>query len=324
MEPPETASQAQTISNSHEKHFSPRWMMLISVLAVSSGAVLVRYAQQEAPSLMIAAWRLTIGTLVMAPSALLHHRQALRQMTLREWALVILSGILLALHFGTWISSLEYTTVSSSVVLVSMSPLLVALISTFILKEPLSRLAWAGMAIALAGSAVVAFGGQWTGASAAGEPGIYPNRLLGNILAFSGAVFVAGYLAIGRKLRSQMALPPYALTVFGTAAVALMAAALLSGQKITGYSPVTYLYFILLGLVPQTLGHAGFNWALKYLPAAFVSIALLGEPIGSSIFAMLLLGEPPALFEIIGGLLILAGIYLAANPWKNRSASAPK
>ncbi|MEM5776203.1 MAG: DMT family transporter, partial [Anaerolineaceae bacterium] len=176
-----------TPSNQETMHFSPRWMMLISVLAVSSGAVLVRYAQQEAPSLMIAAWRLTIGTLVMAPAALLHHRQALRQMTRREWGLVVLSGVLLALHFGTWISSLEYTTVASSVVLVSMSPLLVALLSTFVLKEPLSKIAWAGMAIALAGSVVVALGGQNAGAAGAAQ---YPNRLLGNVLAFSGAVFV--------------------------------------------------------------------------------------------------------------------------------------
>lgn len=309
--------------NSDKRAFiSPEWMMVISVIATSCGATLIRFAQQEAPSLVIAAWRLGIGTLVMAPLVLTSHRHILRQMTRKQWSLVILSGIFLALHFATWISSLKYTSVASSVVLVSMSPLLVAILSTFLLKQPLSKSAWIGLVIALAGSALVAFGDQFLPGSAnlavqnssiRGD-----SRLLGNVLAFAGAIFVAGYLIIGQKLREAMPLPPYAFTVFGTAAIVLFAAALISGGKITGYSPSTYLWFLLLGLIPQTIGHAGFNWALKYLPASFVSIALLGEPIGSSILAMILLREPPAAYEIAGGILILTGIYLAASNRRKR------
>lgn len=304
------------MSSETEKSIHPGLMMVISVLAASSGAIFVRYAQQEAPSLVVAAWRLGLGTLIMAPFALANHRSTIRQMTRRQWAFVLLSGIFLAGHFACWISSLKYTTVASSVVLVSMSPLLVALISTFVLKEPLSKIAWVGLVIALAGSALVAFGegippaGQSAAANA--SAGSADTRLLGNILAFGGAVFMAGYLSIGRRLRASLPLPPYAFTVFGTAALVLLSSALLAGQPITGYKPITYGWFLLLGLIPQTLGHAGFNWALKYLPASVVSISLLGEPIGSSILAMILLKETPALFEIAGGLLILAGIYLAA------------
>ena len=305
---------------------SPGVMMAISVLAASCGAIFVRYAQQEAPSLVIAAWRLGIGTLIMAPFALINHRNALRTMTYQQWRFVVLSGIFLAGHFACWITSLKYTTVASSVVLVSMSPLLVALISTFLLKEPLSKSAWAGLGIAVAGSVLVAFGDQLAPGSNNTSVNLSTSqndsRMWGNILALGGAVFMAGYLTIGRKLRASLPLPPYAFTVFGSAALVLLAAALLSHEKMTGYLPVTYLWFLLLGLIPQTLGHAGFNWALKYLPASIVSIALLGEPIGSSIFAMILLGELPAPYEIAGGVLILTGIYLAASQGRNKSSVA--
>jgi drug/metabolite transporter (DMT)-like permease len=291
---------------------SPRLMIAISVLASSSAAILIRFAQQEASSLAVAAWRLGVGTLIMAPFAFANHRDTLRRMTRKEWLLALLSGLFLALHFAAWVTSLEYTTVASSVVLVTLSPLIVALISTFVLKEPVGKYAWLGMAIALAGSAMVAFGDQWAGGAAA-DTVRYAQRMLGNLLALAGAVFVAGYLLLGRKLRASVPLPPYALTVFGTAAMVLAAAALFSGQKMAGFSPDIYLWFVLLGLVPQTIGHAGFNWALKYVPASFVSIALLGEPVGSSIFAALLLREPPTLYEVGGGVLILIGIYLASR-----------
>ncbi len=302
----------------------PGLMMVISVLASSSGAIFVRYAQGEAPSLVIAAWRLGLGTLIMAPFALGGHRKLLEQMTRRQLELILLSGFFLAGHFACWITSLNYTTVASSAVLVSMSPLLVALISTFILKEPLPGVAWVGLVIAIAGSGLVAFG---EGMISAGNSTLVDapshfseTRLLGNLLALGGAVFIAGYLSIGRKLRASIPLPPYAFTVFGTAALILLAAALLNHESLTGYSSSVYLWFLLLGLIPQTLGHAGFNWALKYLPASVVSISLLGEPIGSTILALILLGETPAPFEIMGGVLILAGIYLAASRQKPADA----
>jgi drug/metabolite transporter (DMT)-like permease len=301
-----------------EQQNQPEWMMVLSVLAASTGAIFIRFAQREAPSLVIAAYRLGIGTLVLAPIALLRYRHILRRFQRQEWLLAILSGVFLALHFASWITSLEYTTVASSVVLVSMSPLLVALLSTFLLREPLRKAAWIGLVIAILGSVLIAFS-QSSASDTAGQGAFGKARLLGNALAFAGAVFVAVYLIIGRKLRAKLPMVPYAFIVFGTAALVLLAAALFSGQRMSGYPPSTYLWFLLLGLVPQILGHAGFNWALRYLPASFVSISLLGEPIGSGFLALFLLNEVPSLLELFGGGMILTGIYLASQRNRNRS-----
>lgn len=295
-------------------------MMLVSVLAASTGALLIRLAQQEAPSLVVAAYRLGLGTLFLAPFALTKYRGEIKQLRRKDWMLSVLSGLLLALHFGSWISSLEYTSVASSVVLVSMSPLIVAVLSTLILREPLSRLAWIGLAVALVGSVVVAFSDQ----IGIGELDLARlltsgggKSMLGNVLALAGAVFVSGYLIIGRNLRARLPFIPYTFLVFGTAALVLVLGAFAAGQEFGGYQPMTYLWFAALGLIPQILGHAGFNWALKYLPASFVAIALLGEPIGASLLALLILKEIPTITEVIGGIMILFGIYLAARRKRN-------
>jgi drug/metabolite transporter (DMT)-like permease len=248
---------------------------------------------------------------------LLRHRNDLKGLKRGEWLFAFLSGIFLALHFACWITSLEYTTVASSVVLVSMSPLVVALLSTIFLREPLSAAAWVGLAIALVGSAIVALSDLFT--ASAGITGFSEGftkggiAVWGNLLALAGGIFVAGYLVIGRKLRAALPLAPYAFIVFGTAAAVLLIGVFLREEKMTGYMPVTYLWFCALGLIPQTMGHAGFNWALRYLPASLVSIALLGEPIGSSLLALALIKEFPTVAEILGGTMILGGIYLATR-----------
>jgi drug/metabolite transporter (DMT)-like permease len=306
------------MTEDHPSIISPELVMALSVLAVSTGAVFIRLAQQEAPSLVIAAYRLGLGSLFLAPFALSRSRGEIRRLTRQQWLLALLSGVFLALHFASWITSLEYTTVASSVVLVSMSPLIVALLSTFLLHEPLSAMTWVGLPLALLGSFIVAFSDQIS----IGVSGItiapftqvlQHGALMGNVLAFLGAVFVAGYLILGRKLRASLSLLTYAFIVFGSAAVVLLVMALSAGESLAGYSWITYLWFLCLGLIPQIFGHASFNWALRYLPASFVSIALLGEPVGASLLAYVLLKETPSLLEVGGGVLILFGIYLASR-----------
>jgi drug/metabolite transporter (DMT)-like permease len=297
---------------------SPELVMSLSVLAVSTGAIFIRLAQEEAPSLVIAAYRLGLASLFLAPFALSRSRGEIQRLTRQQWLLALLSGVFLALHFASWITSLEYTTVTSSVVLVSMSPLIVALLSTFLLHEPLSAMTWVGLPLALLGSFIVAFSDQLS--IGAGGVAVAPltqsfqqSALLGNVLAFLGAVFVAGYLILGRKLRASLSILTYAFIVFGSAAVILLIMALTAGESLVGYSGTTYLWFLCLGLIPQIFGHASFNWALRYLPASFVSIALLGEPVGASLLAYVLLKETPSLLEVGGGVLILLGIYLASR-----------
>jgi drug/metabolite transporter (DMT)-like permease len=281
---------------------SPVVGLVIGLAAVSSSSILIRLAQRQAPSLVIAALRLTIASLILAPIALTRYRAAYRRLTRRDWGLAVASGILLALHFAAWFSSLEYTTVVSSIMLVSASPLFVALGSWLFLRERIGPGVILGLIITLVGSAIV-------GLSDRG--GVMRNALLGDLLAFAGAVTVAGYLLIGRRLRGKLPLVPYIAVVYGTAAVALVLMVGAARQSFIGYAPITYLWILLLALGPQLLGHSSYNWALAHLPATFVSVAILGEPIGSTILAFIILNETPTPVKLAGAALILIGIVIS-------------
>lgn len=289
----------------------------VAVIAVSTAAIFVRFAQREAPSLVIAAIRLTLASLALAPLALGRYKSALRGLSRRDLTLALLAGVFLAAHFGTWISSLEYTSVASSLVFVSTSPLWVSLFSPLFLREPLRRSAVIGMLLALTGGILIGAGDlcRWDGGVVC-QPlveFISGRAFLGNALALSGALTVAGYFMIGRSLRARLPLVPYIFLVYGMAAVVLLTVCFASGFSFLGFSPSTYLWMVLLAVIPQLFGHSIYNWALRYLPAAFVSIATLSEPVGSSLLAFVILGETPTLMLLIGGAFILAGIYAASQ-----------
>jgi drug/metabolite transporter (DMT)-like permease len=300
--------------------------IFIAVLAVSTASIFIRFAQQDAPSLVVAALRLTLASLLLAPVALTHHRTELRSLTRRELLLALLSGIFLAVHFATWISSLEYTTVASSVVLVSTGPLWVALLSPLFLREPLTRFVAVGMLLALSGGTIIGLSdacppdlahaatGPLLGLSCPPFGELMRGRaFFGNFLALTGAWAVTGYLLIGRKLRVKISLGAYIFTVYGMAAVTLLVIMSAAGETPFGYPLTTYIWLLLLALLPQLIGHSTYNWALRYLPAAFVAVTTLGEPIGSTILAYFILRESPAPLKIAGGVLILAGIYIASR-----------
>jgi len=293
-------------------------VIIFGILAVSTGSIFVRYAQEDAPSIVIAAYRLGLATLFLAPLALIKHRTELASIQGRDRWLAIGSGIFLALHFATWISSLEYTTVVSSVVLVSTAPLWVALLSPVTIKEPLTKAILIGMGLAFVGVVVVGISDVCSIESGklvcpSFNDFIRGEAFIGDMLALVGAWMAAGYLLIGRRLRAGISLIPYIFMVYGIAALVLIGLMFASGQSATGYAPQTYVWLILLALVPQIMGHSSFNWALGYLSAAFVSISLLGEPIGSAVLAYILLDETPTFLKIIGAILILAGIFVASR-----------
>jgi drug/metabolite transporter (DMT)-like permease len=320
--------------NEDRARFLLPFSLTFAILAVSTASILIRFAQREAPSLAIAALRLSFASLALAPVALTRHRDELRALKRRDLLLGILSGLFLAVHFGTWISSLAYTSVASSVVLVSTGPLWVALLSPLFLKEPLTRPVILGMCFALLGGALIGLSdscsvslsgvtvGNGVASSTQGKGLECPpfstfvqgKAFLGNFLALAGAWAVAGYLIIGRRLRGGMSLVAYIFVVYGMAALALLGGMFAAGQSPIGFSPITYLYILLLALVPQLIGHSTYNWALRYLPAALVSITTLGEPIAAAILAYFILRETPGPLTIIGGGLILAGIYISSRP----------
>ncbi len=290
----------------------PRWTSLAllgGILAVSAASIFVRFAQGHAGSLVIAAGRLAIATLVLAPVALARHRDALRALTRRDFALALAAGALLALHFSSWILSLEKTSVIDSVVLVTTTPLWVALLAPLTVGERLSRAALAGILLALAGGVVIALGATDPG----GASHAPAERLTGDALALLGGWAMALYLIVGRRIRARLALVPYVFLVYGAAALVLLAAVIVSGQRVTGLPPATWGWIALLALVPQLIGHSTFNWALRHLPATPVAIVLFGEPVGATVLAWLILAETPSAARIAGAAVILAGVFIAAR-----------
>ena len=291
--------------------------IVVAILAVSTASIFVRFAQREAPSIVIAALRLGFAVVAIAPFAIIRYRSELRKLTRHDLLLAVLSGGFLAVHFAAWITSLEYTSIVSSVVLVSTGPLWVALFSPLFSKEPLTRPVLIGMLLALFGGTVIALGDSCQISHGLVCPSfsgfLRGDALLGNFLALVGAWALAGYLMIGRSLRSGMSLLPYIFVVYGVAAVVLFAAMFTSGQRPTGFSGMTYAWIVLLALIPQLIGHTTFNWILRFIPVTLVAITTLGEPVGSAVLAYFILKEMPASLTIGGGLLILVGIYVSTR-----------
>lgn len=283
-------------------------IILLGIVAASFAAIFIRIAD-EAPALIIAAYRLGIASLIMTPYAAQRvHRQwqNYSQSTLR-WNL--LSGVFLAFHFATWIASLKYTSVASSVVLVTTNPLWVSILGWLFLKEKPRIMVWLGILLSLIGTLIMAWGGLMQSES----------NFLGNMLALAGAFFASLYFLTGRHLRQSISATVYSYITYSTAAVILVLIALVTGLPWTGYSPTTYTMFLLLAIVPQIIGHTSFNYALRYVPAVIVAVAILGEPIGASTLAWLLLGEPVTLPTIIGGVCILLGVFLAVYTREKKS-----
>lgn len=299
----------------------PQIVVLFGILAVSTASIFIKLAQQEVSSITIAAYRLGLATLVLLPVAVLRYRKELKGLSSKDLRLGLLSGLFLAIHFISWITSLEYISIASSVVLVTTTPLWVALFAPFTIKEPITRPVVVGLLLALTGTLVIGLSDvcAQSGLSLTCPPMrefVRGEAFLGDLLALVGAWAAAGYVLIGRRLRAGLSLVPYIFVVYGMAAVILVALMLTGGGQAAGFSPRTLLWLVLLALVPQLLGHSAFNWALGYLPAAYVAVTLLGEPVGSTILGMIFLKEVPGVYKLFGAILIFGGIVIASMPDK--------
>lgn len=301
-----------------------------AILAVSTASPLIRFAQRDASSIVIAAYRLLLATAILAPFALGETLKIFQTLKLRQKLALAAAGAFLALHFASWISSLRYTSITSSVVLVTTTPLWVALLSPIFLKEKIAPAAWIGLTLAILGGLIVGTGSQcFFDNGKLNCPQFFqlndPTSTFGNFLAIAGAWCAAGYLLLGRHIRPFLPLKVYTFMVYGIAGVTLGLAVWVAGERFGGYHPETYLWFLGLAVIPQLIGHSTLNWALKFLSAGYVAIVLLGEPVGTVILSYFLLGEKPTLMEAGGGCLILAGIYVASSlesrSLKNRAAA---
>lgn len=271
-------------------------MLCAGLIAISFGSIFVKLC--DVHSLVIASYRLGIASFFYLSIAWIRNDAVWRNLNWSQRKVAIYSGLFLTLHFTTWITSLKYTSVASSVVLVQSAPVFVGIGSYVFLREKPGKLTLLGIIVTLSGAAII------------GAHDFTADRtsLLGNSLAILGAIGAAGYMVAGRKLRSSVATRHYVTIVYSICALIILAITVLSGQKLTGFESSNYLFLILAALLPQIVGHTIFNWALKFFTATTVSVVLLGEPIGASILAYLILNETISMLQLVGGVIILIGV----------------
>lgn len=279
---------------------NPIVILVIGIIGVSTGSIFARLA--DAPALVTAAYRVGLASLILIPLAVWKAGDELRSLSSREIRLAILSGFFLALHFASWISSLDYTAIANSVVLVNTIPLWVGLLTPMIAKDRLTRATVISIMVSVLGGVIIGFGDFATGGQA----------LLGDLLAVMGAICAAIYLLLGRNLRRKLSLLAYIATCYGSAALFLWLAVIALQLPVSGYDTQTVAAFWAMALVSQIIGHSSYNWALKWFSTGLIAVALLGEPIGSTIMAYLIFNEGLTWPKAIGGLFILSAIYIAA------------
>ena len=275
---------------------SPLIVLILAVLATTYAGPIVRLA--AAPALAIAFWRLTL--VLPVTGGLSVRERAAWDVRRAEVGLMVLSGLLLAAHFWTWIASLRFTTVASSVVLVSLKPIFVwALAAVWLHEHPSRREAW-GIGVAVIGAILIGVGDARLSLGALG----------GDLLALAGALTAAGYYVIGRRVRATVGVWTYATLVYAVAAATLLVVALARTIPLTGFAGRDWAVFGALAAGPMLVGHTGMNYALKHYRATTVNVAALGEPVGATLIAWLGLHEIPPVLAMIGGAVVIAGIGL--------------
>jgi drug/metabolite transporter (DMT)-like permease len=281
---------------------NPTLALIGGVLAISTGAIFIRLAA-DAPALVIAAYRVGIATLMILPISVFKARDELLNLSSAELKTASLAGFFLALHFAAWVSSLKFTSVANSVVLVNTSPLWVGIFAPLITKEKIKRPVLLSIFMSIFGAFVIGYGDYVSGS----------NALAGDFLALAGGFCMAGYLLMGRKLRQKLSLIAYVSVCYGSSAILLWSLVILLGFPIWGFSGQTVAAFFSMALFPQLIGHSCYNWALKYFSTSFIAISLLGEPVGSTFLAYMFFHEGLSLMKITGGVFILTAIYIVAN-----------
>ena len=279
----------------------PYFILISGILAISTGAVFARLA--DAPSLVVAAYRVGLASLLLVPIACWKARDELRSLSSKDLKTAFLSGAFLAMHFATWISSIKYTSISNSVVLVSTSPLWVGILAPLLIKEKIKPMTLLSILLSFVGCVIIGSGDFSSGGSA----------LWGDFLALMGGVCAAGYLILGKALRQKLSLLVYIAICYGSAAIILWIVVLMMGLQISGFSNQTLGAIWGMALISQIIGHSCYNWALRYCSTTLVALGFLGEPVGSTILAYFIFNEQLTLTKTLGGIIILLAIYLAAR-----------
>jgi drug/metabolite transporter (DMT)-like permease len=291
-----------------EERVPPMAALVVAILAVSTSAILVEWS--DAPSLVKAFYRVLFTTLVLLPIAAGREsdRAAFRRLRGRDLLVAVASGVALAVHFASWFESLRWTTVAASVTLVQSQPVFVAVGAWALLDERVTRKTVVGILVALVGMALLSGGGALFGAALGG-----PRPLYGNGLALLGALCYTVYVLAGRSLRQRFPLLPYVIVVYTVCAAVLLVATVARGHPLLGYETREWILFAGMAVGPGLFGHTVVNWALAHVESSVVSVSLVGEPVGSTILAAFLLAEIPTATTVVGGAVVLAGIYVTAT-----------
>lgn len=277
---------------------NPYIILFIGVLAVSTSAIFVKLATAEAG--VIAFYRLFFSVLLMLPIFVLKYRKELRLIVKRDWILTIISGIFLAFHFIFWFESLNYTSVASSTVLVTMQPLFAFIGAYLFFKEVITVKAIISAIVAIIGSVIISWGDFQVSGTA----------LFGDILALIACGLITGYLLFGQDVRKRMSLITYTFLVYSFSSITLLVYVVIKGEALFGHSNSDWMYFLLLAIIPTLLGHTLFNWSIKWISTTAISMAILLEPVGAAILAYYILEEYIMFSQVIGGVIIIIGILI--------------
>lgn len=284
-------------------------VLSLSIAAISTAAILVRLVP-DMHALGIALWRTAIAGVLLSPTLL--SRGSVRPEG-RHLAWTIAAGLCLALHFWSWFASLQLTTVMRSTVLVCLTPLWAGILSWAVFKAPPSRRFWGGIAVALVGVTVMALGGD----APAGR-----TSWTGDLLALLGGILSGTYLTIGRAVRPHVDWGPYGAILCLNCALWLLIFAVLSGASLAIVGPNAIWVLLAMALGPQLLGHIGFAWAVRYVPATIVGAVILLEPVGATALGTVVLDEWPSARETLGAMVIVIGVFIATIPSRQSEASA--
>lgn len=279
--------------------------LFVAIVSVSFAAVLI--VSTDAQPLTIAFYRMLFTTLLLLPFfALRQYRRELAGLARQDLAILGGIGVVLAGHFALWITSLDHTSVASSVILVTAHPVLVAPLAYRFFREHVSKVNVVGIALSLLGVAVLV-GGNYN---------LESGTLYGNVLAMLGGAAAGIYILGGRRMRHMLSTPLYAVVVYGVATITLAGIVVVAAASVAGIGLRNYGLILLMALIPGIFGHTLYNWSLKYVRASVASVSLLGEPLGSTVLAFALpwIHQVPSWFTVTGGACILLGIYLASRP----------
>lgn len=271
-------------------------ILAIGVIIISFSGIIIKVT--TAPALIIAFYRVFLSAIFLTPIFFIKYRDSLKYFLDFRPALV---GFLLALHFYAWISAVQLTNVANAVIFIAIQPLFTLLLEYLFAREDLRKGAIAGVVFALLGSIIISFSDFY----------IILSRFYGDLLAVLAAFLAACYLFLGRSFRKNIQYIPYIYIVYTYCSFFLLIFILISGYSFTDYSQINYIYFLLLALGPTLIGHSVLNLSIRYVPATIVSLAILGEPIMTTVLALVLLNEKLTTATMVGGVLILYGIFKA-------------